>query len=259
MPITRVPIPALDMRRGALVRGAFSLSGVLPLGAFLVIHAAVNARALAGDASFARAARLFERIPALPLVEVVLVFAPLLVHGALGLWLVATRSSFAVPSPYGGAVHASMRVTGVLALAFLAMHLPELRFRTPGARPAGDLLSSLLAADLASMRYGLPLRAVAYLLGSGAVAFHFAAGLWGFFARTPRGRTPEARRRAAWWAGAVGTTMWLVFANAVVFHATGARLFGRATEEAGSMSADPSDSGGPGNRCATVPPADGAR
>jgi succinate dehydrogenase / fumarate reductase cytochrome b subunit len=242
MRITRVPDSALARRkrlgpyssgrRRALARAAFSLSGLLPLGAFLLIHVAANAQALAGDPAFARTAERLERIPALLLVEIVFVYAPLLVHAAIGSWLIVTRGTLGgEPSPYGSAARFAMRLTGAVALAFLAMHLPELRFRTPGARPAAGALSTLLASDLASMRYGLPLRAVAYLLGSAAVCFHFAGGLWGFFARTPRGMGPKARRRAVWWASAVGGVMWLLFADVVVFHATGVRLFGRPPAE----------------------------
>jgi succinate dehydrogenase / fumarate reductase cytochrome b subunit len=219
--MTRVPAPALARR-------AFSLSGTVPLGAFLVVHLATNARALAGDEAFARAVRLHERVPARALVEALFVFAPLLFHACFGLWLVVTRRPLATPSPYAPAVRVAMRVTGVLALAFVAMHLPELRFRTPGARPAGDALLTILSADLSSMHAGLPLRAAAYLLGTACVCFHFAAGLFGAFAATRRGEARAARRRAAWWAAAVGAIMWLLFANVVVYHATGARLFGRA-------------------------------
>jgi succinate dehydrogenase / fumarate reductase cytochrome b subunit len=211
---------------------AFSLSGVVPLGAFLVVHLAANARGIAGERALGEMARRLERIPALALVEALLVFAPLALHAGIGLWLVVARRSLGPRTPYPRAIGIAVRVTGVLALAFLAMHLPELRFRTPGQRPDGALLSTLLAADLSSMRGGLPLRAVAYLLGTACVCFHFAAGLWGFFAGTPRGDDARARRLAAWWAAAVGATMWILFANVVVYHASGVRLFGHASPEA---------------------------
>jgi succinate dehydrogenase / fumarate reductase cytochrome b subunit len=224
-----VPDPAPDR---SLLRRAFSLSGVVPLGAFLVVHLAANTRALRGERALGDVTRLFERIPALAVVEALLVFGPLLFHAGVGLWLVVARRSLVPRSPYPGALRIAVRVTGVLAIAFLAMHLPELRFRTPGLRPDGDLLSTLLASDLSSLRGGLPLRGLAYLLGTACVCFHFAAGLWGFFAATPRGGGARARRLAAWWAGAVGATMWLLFANVVVFHASGGRLFGRAPADA---------------------------
>jgi succinate dehydrogenase / fumarate reductase cytochrome b subunit len=221
-----VPDPALAQQRSARLRRVFTLSGVFPLGAFLVVHLVTNMRALDGDAPFLRAARAFDRVPLLGLVEGLLVFAPLLFHAGFGLWLVVRRQSLRTPSPYSPALGVAVRVTGVLAVAFLAMHLPELRFREPAVRPGGAALLALLDAHLSSMSHGIPWRAVAYLLGSACVCFHFAAGLWGFFAGTPRGQVARTRRRAGWWAIAVGATLWILFADVVVYHATGARLLG---------------------------------
>jgi succinate dehydrogenase / fumarate reductase, cytochrome b subunit len=212
---------------------------VLPLGAFLVVHLATNARALAGDRAFVRAANEYSRVPGLALFEALFVFAPLLFHAGFGLWLVVARRPLAEPSPYPPMVRVAVRVTGVLALAFLAMHLPELRLRSPGARPEGAVLLSVLGADLSSLFYGVPWRGVAYLVGSGCVCFHFAAGLWAFFAGTRQGEPGRARRRAAWWAGAVGLTMWVLFVDVVVYHATGTRLFGGAPPEDVSSSPCP--------------------
>jgi len=224
-------VRSLARRRDLILRRAFSLSGVLPLGAFLVVHLATNARALSGEAAFHRAVNGYSRIPGLVLFEALFVFAPLLFHGGFGLWLVVARRPLTDPSPYPPMLRVAMRLTGVLTVAFLAMHLPELRLRDPGGRPGGAVLQSVLSADLSSLHYGIPWRGVAYLLGSGCVCVHFAAGLWGFFARTRHGGAERARRRAAWWAAAVGITMWVLFMDVVVYHATGVRLFGGARRE----------------------------
>jgi succinate dehydrogenase / fumarate reductase cytochrome b subunit len=220
--------PSLARRRALLLRRVFTLSGVVPLGAFLVIHLATNTRALAGEAAFLRTVNDYSRVPGLTLFEVLFVFAPLLFHTGFGLWLVVARRPLTEPTPYPPTVRVAVRVTGVLAVAFLAMHLPELRLRSPGVRPGGALLLSVLGADLSSLSYGIPWRGVAYLLGSGCVCFHFAAGLWGFFASRRSGGSQRARRRAAWWAGAVGIIMWILFVDVVVYHATGTRLLGGA-------------------------------
>jgi succinate dehydrogenase/fumarate reductase cytochrome b subunit (b558 family) len=218
-----VPDPA---RRALLARRLFSLSGVVPLGLFLVLHVAINSRALRGDAAFARAIAVWHGIPALPIVESLFVFAPLILHGVVGLWLVATRRALVPSAPYPRGVRLAMRITGVVAVAFVALHLPELRFRQLGARVDGGALATLLASDLSSTWHGVPLRGVAYLVGTGCVVFHFAAGLWGFVATTERGRAERARRWTAWGAAVLGAAMWALVANVVVYYATGARLFG---------------------------------
>jgi succinate dehydrogenase / fumarate reductase cytochrome b subunit len=207
----------------------FSLSGVLPLGAFLLVHAIANARALRGEEAFAAGVRLFDRIPALGLIEVLVVFVPLAVHAAIGLWLVIARAPLARPSPYAPGVRTAMRATGVLAIAFLGMHLPELRFRTPGARPGHGELLTALTSDLSSTWHGVPWRAVIYLAAAGCVAFHFAAGLWGVLATSWAGADERARRfrrGAAWGAAILGGSLWLLLTDVVVLHATGTRLIG---------------------------------
>jgi hypothetical protein len=133
-----------------------------------------------------------------------------------------------------------MRATGVATLAFLAMHLPEFRFRLGAAvRPDGHELATILAMDLSSTWKGLPLRGVAYLAGAGCAVFHFAAGMWGAFAGTSRGaRSPKGRKWIAWAASVLGAAIWIAFANLVILHATGATLLGNAAQEDSSQDGD---------------------
>jgi succinate dehydrogenase / fumarate reductase, cytochrome b subunit len=216
-------VPRLHPR----VRQVFALSGIAPLGAFLVGHLAMNACALRGGAAFAATVRVVHRVPALPLVESLFVFAPLVFHGGLGAWLIATGRSLAPASPYSPPLRLAMRLTAIATLAFLALHLPELRFRAAGARLDGGELATVLDADLSSLSHGVPWRGLAYLVGAGCATFHFACGLWGFFAVTRAGRADAARVRwAAWAAVALGAALWLGFADVVVLRATGAKLLG---------------------------------
>jgi succinate dehydrogenase / fumarate reductase cytochrome b subunit len=233
MPSTRVPDSDPPNLPGVapLARRLFSLSGVVPLGGFLIVHLAVNARVLHSESAFEATVGAIRRLPALALLEWLFVFAPLLLHTGMGLWLVAARRTLAVPSPYPRAVGIAVRVTGVAAIAFLAMHLPELRLRTPGVRLDGGELATVLAADLSSVSHGVPWRGAAYLAGTACVTFHFAAGLWGFFATSRLGGRRAARKWASWAAAAIGAAMWTMLADVVVFHATGARLFGGMSEE----------------------------
>lgn len=223
-----MPAPTPDPRTTLAAR-AFSLSGVLPLGVFLVVHIALNARALPGELAFARAVGWTQRVPLLPIVEGVFVFLPLALHGVLGMRRVVARRALAARA-YPSALRAAMHATGVLVVAFLAMHLPELRFRVPGVRPDAGQLLTFLGEDLSSMRAGLPWRGVLYLLGSACATFHFVVGLWGWFTSTPLGKSERARRFAAWWAAAVGAIMWVLFVAVTVYHATGARILGGKEE-----------------------------
>ncbi len=209
------------------IRRAFSLSGVVPLGAFLVAHLAMNARALFGGWAFTRTVDAMDRVPGLPLIEAVFVFAPLVFHGALGLWLVLTRRALAPAAPYPRSIRVVMRATGVVVLAFLALHLPSIRFHVPGTRLGGGELATLLDAQLSTTAHGVPWQGLLYLVGTTCVTLHFACGLWGFYALTRAGRDSALRRRqAAWGALGLGIAMWVAFADVVVLRATGSPIFG---------------------------------
>ena len=230
MPTTPpVPDPGSDLEANGpaapRIRRASPLSGAVPLGAFLVVHLAMNARALSGSWAFSSTVEALDQVPRQPLVEAVFVFAPLVFHGALGLWLVATRRQLG-PSPYAPAVRAAMRVTGVVVLAFLALHLPSIRFHVPGTRLRGGELATLLDAQLSTMSHGVPWPGLVYLIGTTCVAMHFACGLWGFYATTRTGRESARRRRqAAWGALGLGVAMGIAFADVVVLRATGSAMF----------------------------------
>jgi succinate dehydrogenase cytochrome b subunit len=210
-----------------LAQRLFTWTGLLPLGGFLVAHLAVNSSALRGVAPFASVIGTVHRIPAFGALEASFLLMPLAVHGALGGWLVVTRRPFASSSPYPAHVGLAMRVAGVGVVAFLAMHLPEFRWRGAGERLGGHETATLLAADLSWTWHGVPLRGLVYLVGAACAAFHLGAGLWGLLASSSRGRASRpVRIGAAWAIGALTFAIWLGFANVVVMHATGAPLFG---------------------------------
>ena len=234
LPDVSLPDPDLEARAGdARLRRAFTLSGVIPLGVFLVLHLLLNAQALRGASAFEATVRSLHRVPAVPLLESIFVFAPLLFHGALGLWLVASRTPLVPAAPYPPLIRIAMRATSVAAALFLAMHLSEIRFHSAGTRLGGDELATLLDADLSSVSRGIPWRGLGYLVGTACLTFHFACGLWGFFATTRAGReSPSGRKWAACAAIAGGLAMWVMFADIVVLRATGSRLLGADVQEA---------------------------
>ncbi len=235
--VTEAAAPAAVEASPTLVQRVFSLAGLVPLGAFLVLHLVVNARALRGEPAFEAATDATHAVPGFRLLVALLVYVPLVLHSILGLWLwlgtsVEARAAAVAASPYPPAVASMLRFTGVLTLAFLLLHLTEMRAFSPGSRPPGGVLLTLLSANLSSTWRGVPLRGLAYLAGTFAVTVHFAAGLWGVLARTPRGRAPAMRRWLAWAAGTLGAVVFLLFVDVVVLHATGSRLLGRAAPPA---------------------------
>jgi succinate dehydrogenase / fumarate reductase cytochrome b subunit len=247
----------------SLIRRLFTLSGTAPLGAFLVLHAITNSRATSGEASFLRSVAAYDRVPGLFALELVLIYVPLLFHAAYGTWLVVTRKALAEPVARPQGWPLAMRATGVVGGLFVLAHLLELRFRIPGARPTGGQLLTWLTADLSSTFHGWPLVAAGYLFASACTTFHFAAGTWAVFARSPLGENDSRARRGTAWAAVVGAVvLWLAFANTVVLHATGARLFGSPAAEGNDSTRSLAGSGEAGDlpsEAEPCPPAASAR
>jgi succinate dehydrogenase/fumarate reductase cytochrome b subunit (b558 family) len=208
------------------LRRVFSITGVVPLGAFLLLHAWTNARVIRSEAAFADAVRAFERTPVVVAAEVLFVFAPLAAHAGIGTWLVLAKRALVDGSPYAPGIALAMRVTGIVALFYLAMHLVEFRFASLAADMRPELLATRLAARLSSTTHGLPVRGIFYLVGVGSAVFHFATGLWGWLVSSARVATERAKRTCAWACGTLGVILALVFANVIVYYATGTRMFG---------------------------------
>jgi succinate dehydrogenase/fumarate reductase cytochrome b subunit (b558 family) len=223
------PLPPSDP---SPLRRAFSISGALPLGAFLLVHLAVNLRALRGDEAFATTVAAMQRSRAVAVSEYLLVLAPLLLHGAIGVWLVARGEPLADPPPYSRVVAAWVRVTGVVAALFVAVHLVDLGFPVGPHHRDAATLSTVLSARLSSTAFAVPWRGAGYLVAVACVAFHFVTGCWGMYARTPHARADRGRLRlAAVAAIVVGVGITVGYADVVVFHATGARLLGGRAPE----------------------------
>ncbi len=137
--------------------------------------------------------------------------------------MVVKRRSLAMSRPYSPTLRRAVRVTGVVAMAFVVTHLPELRFASLGTRLGGAELASLLDRDLSSTWLDLPWRGLWYLVGTGSVVFHFVAGLAGSLSDW---RGSSARSWSGWALAIAGAALWLLAADVIVLHATGLALVG---------------------------------
>lgn len=211
-------------RRRALfvLRRLHSLSGVLPLGVFLLEHLWTNAHALHGQAAFERAVMSIHALPLLPLIELFGIVLPLLFHAGFGLWLTKSSAPNVRAYPFGrNWAYLVQRVSGVLVLAFLCLHLWELRVQIWlfGLHPRA--LYATLAERLSSLTFGVPLLAFAYLLGLLATVLHFSGGLFGFCCTWGLAVSRPAQRRVLWASWLLGALLFVVGALVIVHFATG--------------------------------------
>ena len=213
-----------------LLRKLHSLSGVVPVGAFLVEHLWTNASALRGQQSFDDAVDHIQQIPALPLVELVTIVLPLLFHAGYGVVLLRESKPNVAEYPLGkNWLYVAQRITGVVTLAFVLWHLWEIRVQKWLFGLSSHGFFPLLTSHLSGTWLGVPWLALVYTLGVAAAVFHFANGLWGFAASWGLVTTRASMARVRIAGAALGVLLLLLGESTVLYFATGTTPFGEPT------------------------------
>ena len=206
--------PATRAVGGALARW-FEVTSVAPLSAFALLHVASYGRVLFGMGELGA-----WESPSLALrvAEVLLVWAPLLLHVVLSPTVYGQRQ---LEPRVDASARASLtlhRLSGLVVGVFLVDHF--VRFRLPilrGVRYPAEALGSL-AAELSRLTWGVPLVAGLHALGTLALAFHMSFGLWRVAVRYPRVLRPETAR---WACAGLGLVTAVVGTLTIIRLATG--------------------------------------
>lgn len=193
-------------RHHFLLRRLHSLSGIVPIGVFLIAHLVTNSSILWGGFALRHEAEpgagLIERgeayfqhevtwintqVPHLMLIEVTL-WLSIAFHAILGVYY--ARSGKANTSSYkyqGNVRYTLQRLTGYIAILYIFYHVATLRWGWAWLTPSGvawthDDASRTLALALKGSVDGITLGGAAvtlfYFVGITASVYHFANGLW---------------------------------------------------------------------------------
>ncbi|WP_437305996.1 succinate dehydrogenase [Sorangium sp. So ce388] len=210
-------------RRSFLLRKLHSLTGALPVGGFLLFHFWTNAKALQGQERFDAAVSEISHMPYLPVLEIGLVVLPLAFHAIYGVKLALEGRPNVGRYTYSrNWMYTMQRVTGLLAFAFISLHLWQYWAQKWLGRMAPEDFYPRLCASMSSTVGGVPVMALVYIFGIAASVFHFANGLWGFCFSWGVTVSRRAQRTAAVVFGLVGLVIFALGANTVVYFATGA-------------------------------------
>ena len=156
------------------LRRVHSLLGIIPIGAFLVVHLMVNHQATQGAEAFNKASMFMESLPFLIIVEFLFIYIPILYHGLYGIHIAFTAKENIVHySIFRNWMFALQRVTGVITFIFIFVHLWQTRLQKAffGKEVNYDMMHQTLQH---------PLWAIIYMICIVAVVFHFANGIWSF-------------------------------------------------------------------------------
>ena len=202
-------------RASTLARTAFSVTGILPLGTFVVVH--VVAWSLA-----ARRPELAESSWSggmLLAASLLLVWLPLTYHAGYGIacWL-----GVAPPPDAPAGARRLCRLTGPLALLFVLVHGFE--FGVPlwtGTLSVLDLHGRLCDSLASTGGAGVPWRAALYLTGVALTVSHFAVGTYSLCLRWAwlRPRLSEAGLRR--FCAGLGLILFVTAAHGILYFATG--------------------------------------
>ncbi len=175
-------------RNEFLIRRLHSLSGLIPVGAYMVVHLTANASILNGVDAFQNIVYQIHSLGnALWIVEWLFIFLPILFHAALGFVFIFGAKNNTHRYPLSKNYRFRLqRITGMLAFLFIFSHVMHLNglihtdwFRENIANSLGlAQFRPYNAASTAARSLQSPLIAAWYIMGVLACVFHFANGLW---------------------------------------------------------------------------------
>lgn len=203
----RFAVPLAPATRTTLKR-LHSLSGVVPIGAFLIEHFFTNSFALFGPEVFNAKVEFLTSLPYVVVLEVGLIGVPILFHAVLGvvIWWSSESNVFRY-GYFRNWMYSLQRASGVFLVAFIAVHVYKTRL---SGVESGEMFQHM-AGYLAD-----PAWMVFYVLGVLAASFHFGNGLftfgisWGLLPGT------RSQRWAEWVTMGIFVVMSLVGLNALL-------------------------------------------
>jgi len=162
-----------------------SLTGVIPVGFYMLQHLTLNSFTLVSPEKFNGVVQFFETLPKHLLLglEIVGIWVPLLFHAVYGLFIVNRGEPNYFTKKYGWAqnrMYTFQRWSGLFLFLFLAFHIAT---TTITKYINGNTTAIEYAAwqeKLTSYGY---LLFVVYLLGILAASYHLAYGIWNFCIR----------------------------------------------------------------------------
>jgi succinate dehydrogenase / fumarate reductase cytochrome b subunit len=165
----------VSARSAYVLKRLHSLTGVVPVGLFLLEHLFTNSMALHGPRAFNEAGRLLAGLPYVQLLELFGIALPLLFHMVLGVIIVTTgQASFGRYRYPSNGSYVLQRVSGLILVLYIVWHVWTTRL-SPRVVAGDDDLFTLMEQQLAN-----PWIFAFYVLGVLSAAWHFANGLFGF-------------------------------------------------------------------------------
>ena len=209
---------AIRLSKTFVLRKLHQLSGIFPLGIFLLEHFYTNSKALTGPQDFNNAVRDLQSIPYILFVEIGGIFIPLLYHAIYGLVITVEARPNNLAYPYArNWFYLIQRITGVILFFFITFHVLNFRF---GLIPGLNTMSVAHHIDesfnIVAREFRMVPIFIIYVIGITATVWHLANGLWLFLVDWGITIGERAQRLTGYACIAFGAVLLLVGINAAV-------------------------------------------
>lgn len=162
-----------------LLRRLHSLSGIVPIGAFLLEHFVSNAFATNGPKAYGDQVKFLTGLPFVPVLETVGIYIPLLYHALYGFYIWFRGESNVSDYPWAGNfMYAAQRWTGGIAFVYIVWHTYTMRFSGIHLLTNSGAAFPKVQMELQSSWAG-----AFYVIGITAASWHFAYGIYLFCAK----------------------------------------------------------------------------
>jgi len=210
-------------RNEFLLRRLHSLSGIVPVGAYMVIHLLTNATVLESWRTYQLMVYQIHSLPVLVVIEWAFIFLPIIFHAVYGIVIIRTGLPNSSSYPYRKNWRYTLqRATGMIAFLFIFWHVLHMhgwihsedwlrRIEGWGGNFKAFNATSTAAA---AMQAGI-LVPILYTIGVLSCVFHLANGIWTFGITWGIWTTPLAQRRADYVCIAFGVLLAMVSLGAI--------------------------------------------
>jgi succinate dehydrogenase / fumarate reductase cytochrome b subunit len=209
---------AIRLSRTFVLRKLHQLSGIVPLGLFLLEHFYTNSKALTGAADFNNAVKDLQSIPYILFVEIGGIFIPLIYHAVYGLVITMEARPNNLAYPYSrNWFYLIQRITGVILFFFITFHVLNFRFGlVPGLNTMSVAEHPNKAFDIVAREFHMWPIFFVYLIGIVSTVWHLANGIWLFLVDWGITIGERAQRLTGYACIAFGAVLLLVGVNAAI-------------------------------------------
>ncbi len=162
------------------LRRLHSLTGIIPVGAFLFEHILIsNSTAISGADAYARQVSFLANLPLVFFLELFGIWLPIAFHALYGFYIWYGGDGNTVAYPWSGNwMYTLQRWTGGIAFVYIVWHTWTMRF-------TGVDLHANPMASFGKVQQEVihPALFLFYIVGLVAASWHFAYGIWLFSAK----------------------------------------------------------------------------